>query len=1802
MSINILNSIHNHHISKRFYEIREDQTIHSVTPERCLSPLGTAKKILVLANSEEYSPEQKRTLQSCAYDYLRWMEKKGLITEENREEFYTTSAEALTFLLGKSPDEERIHALALEIKNNTVWHQLIRSNHIHYAIHGQQNRVPDDFVGKICIDGNWHSVSDLRKIDSEDGYSFLSTNDLLFKTDRNYRLSGYFYGGNCGILPGEAIEANGMEGFFNRPPTGKHWLSVYACTRGPTQVQFGPTHSYLGLEDEEGNFLYAGQFGLDKEPEFFDILFPFVDKKMGIEAPDRYSSIPLAQHHIAEARIEITKEQYKKLIESIHKDKAEGVGGSLIKGNCTDYVGKKLRMIGIKTKTTLTFQEFLVRLSLQVLPEKISRKVIQWGKSLPDWAKKVAHFNPIFYPLVTESAFIVTLFSGKINSDFSILNAIIRPWKIKVSHPVALSESIDQLKKEQEKYSILRAKVNDKAGVGVGTVAMNSKLGFSITDEAKLLSKSKAHITQHKVLPLPILVCKAIYDAISHKLSNWWGDKDEMDRNTMLLYLHTMMNLKFITPYQFYNLRETIYHKGEFKNQVSEVLKTLHERKILDRRSFIHLREELKKGNVNDTLQYLIAVAALNGINNKEHYSTIQELTTPQVQMEINNHLRQYQNQYKFSVTGVKAIQAFTSRVNCYEWAQKIQDEESKDEITKTIKSKDETGFVQAVRFYFKKRLKAEDLTITEKQIIHEMIQSVEFPKGESAFVSLSHDLQTQARINEAVEHLDRLKETIIANREAISPDAMEDLKRLHQNLGVFLDSQIGFTGSATYMSVMIGQMRGEWEAIDDLLHNRIMPGKGSVDFWPDLGFNEITPAAVVEVGDHLPQEPVKRKKVFFGYCSWGNGHKSVTNALSSALGKDYRVSACDIPDEILIERDPLFKALGPEHSITTLYNTLVAGNYWSAINLLKRMGSTPTPSEEIEMQKALIRRKLLQEKPDMVVVTYERHSDLLLEVAKELGIPFIQVYTDMVSHVGDHLKNAMNKGDGYIHQRILCPYPIEEMAACIEEAGINPDQVEYMGFPVRKEFLEKHDIAELREKYDVKEEQKVVLCMNGGCGGNTPWPALIAKAKQGSLQNVKLIVVCGNNKEFFDQVSKLKAIDPTVDIEARGYTQAKEMAEISAIADVTITKPGGSTLAENILMKNYMLLDTRFSQSLPWEMDAAAALKKNGLGTAMNTEKGFIAALNEALEKKIPDAEDFHAFDGRVEETFITEMEKMMEAAAEDMALQGRRKKINTSPASYPVMDLHKANSENFEQNLAELLQLNEMINPREIIPSLKSSTSEAAERGLYLSFNLSKSTFELSSKLEIKDLEYAVDVIVREIKAGNKVSPETLQDIITLVKAAQLKDKKGAAPMIARLKNIDLNRVSKILQKQDPLPETFDAIKGLFLTEQAKKEVLSWIELQTSRSRRNADKYADECMFEEKDLLDVFVHHPEELEFLKDLSLHRKASAFDHLFEVEDHHLMILVDGEMSSVEELVNRFKLVNGRILSFDDQVEYTYTYDKGFSKIEEGQHPVNWRDEIPLFKKKDRQTKDYRLEIMSVTGKENHGWLRLKDPEGNVYSLGTFWDPDYRLHNIQVFDSLPGYVRGAGDLQEFLGQEKHWKRTKIQLDKEKFDALKKKIVNEQKKGINYNLINSNCVSFAEKIIREIGIKHQIAQRPLFVYCAPQSLRKFFMRHSITMAVAEVVTYPLSLLQNALLSLLGMWGKRDLEGQDSVGFSKTYDFFNWRKGIVHHPRQLKLLQEVLEEDFLEEGESIIPFRRFLETEKAASVGGSAFAHAH
>lgn len=1772
----LLDSVHQKHVDKQFYVIENEMVISlSAKQEVGDRALRTARKLLDMAQTSSFPEEHKRLLVSCAYDYLRSMERYQAI--QNEDAYRELLVDALLLVLKRSPNEKTREGIKEAIESNSDWYQFIINNRVHYQVHRQPfNFSPDNesVEDQICVAGSWSNFNELEKRKTANGFDFYKNENLLFSTDEKFVLKGSFWAGKQGILEGSPSETKEFEQFFKREPSGKYWLTLSCVVKDVMNIDFGKSHAYMGLEDAEGNFIYAGQYGMEREMTFFDYLTPFGRKPVGIETPDRYSTLPLAGCRLNEAKIELTSIQYKNLIDSIKQDKEQRIEGSLIKGNCTSYVKQKLDLIGIKAKTEMTAQEYLGRQVLRVLPKSWQKHTITFFKDrVPDFIKKVMCFNPIVYLPTLAVVCAARAFSGT-KSDISLLSMLVKPWSLKIDHPVIFFEWLDECRGNEEDYKVFLAKKNDFSPIGEHIEQTTLGLGFKKADEGKVKLISRKHITQYQPKPLFLMAMEAIGQAIAHKLANWWSEEKRIDQNTLLVYLHAMKNQRFLTPFEFQNLKEVMDSETDFKREISSIISRLYDTKKIDRRSYNALKDLLKLDKIQDVLSYIVAFSLLNHLKPGERNSPfLQELMTPQVQFELDNMIKEFNETFSFSTNSIEKIQNFCSRVICCEWADEIDSVDTREEIRRLIISFDEKGFTLYVRKYFSDKATDKATTSLEKKILMEMSESIYPPDAGNVFVHFSHMIQTQKRLRELERDLAQLSKVIDENKHLVNEDTISDLKNLHQNIGVSLSNDAAYTGSATFYCAELGRLRKQWENIENIIstiqpaQGRLIPTPYDKDSWPDAGFREIKPLAV-GIEQAKPLNEMSKKKVFFSYCSWGNGHRSLTDAVQKYISKDYRVVTCDVPDEVLIDRDPLFNLLGKGHSITTLYNTLVAGNYWDVIGILKKMGSSPTPDEELEIQKDLIRRKLLQELPDVIVSTYQKHDKLYLELAQELGIPFVTTVADMVTEVA-----AWETPPEYPHMRMLVPF---DLPLLYEKLGgtMRREQVTPIGYPVRPEFLAPMDRNELRNKHGVAEDETVILCMNGGVGSNTPWPKLIANTPSEALGKCRLIVVAGKNTSFKEEVERLVATNPQLTIDVKGFVNAQEMAEITEIADVTVSKPGGGTVAESIYKKKFLLLDMRHSAQLPWEGWTGDVLKEYKLGMEISSEKEFIKCLQEAIERKeVPHVECFHGpIAKQTEQNFANAIQKMIQNAESDAGLQQHREKAFKDNLQFlPMREERGELGSPFEKQLAVLLEFNERINPKNILPSLK----VAAWNGPYLRFDMKVNKFIPSDKFYFKDLQYAVKVAKKQILNSEGIDSRDLENILKMAIRAKKENRGNFSEIMTDLAFIDRYRVSQNCASAG-YPSSIDGLKALYLSPVAKQQLDKWIHLQTSQARK---KGQNAFMLDESDAIDCFVHAPADYDFVQNLHLHRKASAYNHSFTYnrDTHSLGILMQGQEVFVKNIREQFRYVNNRVIEMATGREWTYTFDQGLVPIEnDEQHPYLWKNDIPLFKKKlNRKNKDYRLEVISAIGKESHGWVRLKDTEGNIYSMGRVWNPDYQLEQVRRCSTIPGVILAGGDLHEFLGKEDTWKTTKIVLNKDDFDKLKQRVIHIQKNDGSYNLINHNCVTFVSELLKSIGINHPTNETATLIFTPlPPTVKKFFIRHNEARTVMRVVGYPLTLVKNLFFCLFGMWKKRDVVSGSSAGFSGVWDFITDSKSLIDHFQALRYVQEIMEEDHANE----------------------------
>lgn len=151
-------------------------------------------------------------------------------------------------------------------------------------------------------------------------------------------------------------------------------------------------------------------------------------------------------------------------------------------------------------------------------------------------------------------------------------------------------------------------------------------------------------------------------------------------------------------------------------------------------------------------------------------------------------------------------------------------------------------------------------------------------------------------------------------------------------------------------------------------------------------------------------------------------------------------------------------------------------------------------------------------------------------------------------------------------------------------DAGIRSEIIIESGIPADAKFLKHFDRSKLKDKFGIAADKFCLLIVTGSFGIG-PIEEIVL-----SLHNdLQVIVVCASNKKLYSQLS------------AKNYPGVKVLGfvdnieELMAVSDILVTKPGGMTITEALLME----LPPLFICAIPGqEMKNIEALAKFGIGT----------------------------------------------------------------------------------------------------------------------------------------------------------------------------------------------------------------------------------------------------------------------------------------------------------------------------------------------------------------------------------------------------------------------------------------------------------------------------------------------------------------------------------------------------------------------------------------------------------------------------
>jgi len=203
--------------------------------------------------------------------------------------------------------------------------------------------------------------------------------------------------------------------------------------------------------------------------------------------------------------------------------------------------------------------------------------------------------------------------------------------------------------------------------------------------------------------------------------------------------------------------------------------------------------------------------------------------------------------------------------------------------------------------------------------------------------------------------------------------------------------------------------------------------------------------------------------------------------------------------------------------------------------------------------------RQIAEFNPDHIICTHFLPADLLSrEISKgRLNCPVWVQITDFDLHslwVQPHVS-------GYFAAN-------HEVAFKLREHGVAESAIHVTGIPVAQAFLKPPDRQCIRDQLNLQHHLPTALLLCGGAGIGS-----VAEIAERLLQNIpelQLIAIAGNNQTLLAELQQLSRRNPAR-LVALGYSSCIE--KLMAASDIVVTKPGGLTSSECLIMGLPMLL-----------------------------------------------------------------------------------------------------------------------------------------------------------------------------------------------------------------------------------------------------------------------------------------------------------------------------------------------------------------------------------------------------------------------------------------------------------------------------------------------------------------------------------------------------------------------------------------------------------------------------------------------------
>lgn len=245
------------------------------------------------------------------------------------------------------------------------------------------------------------------------------------------------------------------------------------------------------------------------------------------------------------------------------------------------------------------------------------------------------------------------------------------------------------------------------------------------------------------------------------------------------------------------------------------------------------------------------------------------------------------------------------------------------------------------------------------------------------------------------------------------------------------------------------------------------------------------------------------------------------------------------------------------------------------------------------------IKKYIQKSKPDILLFT------------NVVPLPlFAFAFRKMFPHIKMGVVVTDYHGHAYYHFSSIDYYfvPSPEVRQDLLLHGTDAKKIIVSGMPIGQEFFEKHDISRLKRIYGLNPDLPVVLMIASFQISKGELVRLTRKILD-QKKKVHLIVLVNNKKDLYEVLEKHFADRDNFTLVK--WTEA--MVEYMNMADVVITKAGGLTSSECLVLQKPMIM---FRPTPGQEEYNASFMEKSRLGLRAKKIKDIVFCLPEALKK----------------------------------------------------------------------------------------------------------------------------------------------------------------------------------------------------------------------------------------------------------------------------------------------------------------------------------------------------------------------------------------------------------------------------------------------------------------------------------------------------------------------------------------------------------------------------------------------------------